>query len=77
MYLSTGKDHAGIIIARRHPAQEVAQRLLTILNEVTADEMPKSASLHLATVVSRTHVPTQCETFEQGLLSMRYCRQRS
>ena len=39
MYLSTGKDHAGIIIARRHPAQEVAQRLLIILNEVTADEM--------------------------------------
>jgi predicted nuclease of predicted toxin-antitoxin system len=38
-YLSTGKDHAGIIIARRLPAQDVAQRLLIILNAVTADEM--------------------------------------
>jgi len=38
-YLSTGKTHAGVIIARRHPAQEVAQRLLVILNAVTADEM--------------------------------------
>ena len=39
MYLSTGKDYAGIIIAGRHPAQEVAKCLLIILNEVTADEM--------------------------------------
>lgn len=38
-YLSAGKDHAGIIIARRHPAQEIVQRLLIILNAVTADEM--------------------------------------
>jgi predicted nuclease of predicted toxin-antitoxin system len=38
-YFSAGKDHAGIIIARRHPAQDIAQRLLIILNAVTADEM--------------------------------------
>jgi hypothetical protein len=38
-YLSVGEDHAGIIIARRHSAQEVAQRLLIILYAVTADEM--------------------------------------
>ena len=33
------KEHAGIIIARRHPTQEVARHLLVILNAVTADEM--------------------------------------
>jgi predicted nuclease of predicted toxin-antitoxin system len=38
-YLSAGQEHAGIIVARRHPAQEVAQHLLIILNAVTADEM--------------------------------------
>lgn len=40
-YLSAGKDHAGIIIARRHPAHDIVQRLLIILNAVTADEMQK------------------------------------
>ena len=38
-YLSAGKGHAGIIFARRHPAQDIVRRLLIILNAVTADEM--------------------------------------
>lgn len=38
-YFDQGKDHCGIIIAVRRPAQEIAQRLLIILNNVTADEM--------------------------------------
>jgi len=31
--------HYGIILAFRRPPQEMAQRLLVILNQVTADEM--------------------------------------
>lgn len=38
-YFDQGKQHCGIIIAVRRPAQEIAQRLLIILNQVTADEM--------------------------------------
>lgn len=38
-YFDQGKEHYGIIIAVRRPAQELAQRLLVILNNVTADEM--------------------------------------
>jgi Domain of unknown function (DUF5615) len=38
-YLAAGKTHDGIIIAVRHPAQEIVRRLLRILNQVTADEM--------------------------------------
>lgn len=34
-----GEEHAGIIIAVRHPAHEIARRLLLILNAITADEM--------------------------------------
>jgi hypothetical protein len=38
-WLAAGRSHAGIIIAVRRPAYEIARRLLTILNQVTADEM--------------------------------------
>jgi hypothetical protein len=31
--------HYGIIFAVRRPPQEIARRLLVILNQVTADEM--------------------------------------
>ena len=37
--LAMRKTHYGIIIAVRHPAQEIVRRLLRILNQVTADEM--------------------------------------
>jgi predicted nuclease of predicted toxin-antitoxin system len=36
---AAGKTHYGIIIAVRHPAQEIVRRLLRLLNQVTADEM--------------------------------------
>lgn len=38
-YFHASKTHYGLIIAARHPPQEVAQRLLKILNTFTADEM--------------------------------------
>lgn len=38
-YFLTGQRHFGIIIAVRRPPYEIAQRLWTILNQVTADEM--------------------------------------
>jgi predicted nuclease of predicted toxin-antitoxin system len=38
-YFSTGRAHCGIIIAVRRTPYEIVQRLLTILNQVTADEM--------------------------------------
>lgn len=38
-YFSAGNYHYGVIFAVRHPPQQVAQRLLAILNHVTADEM--------------------------------------
>ena len=38
-YLSTGKTHFGILLASRHPPQEVARRLLLLLNQVTVDEL--------------------------------------
>ena len=36
-YFSERKTHYGIIFASRHPPQEIARRLLKILNKVTAD----------------------------------------
>lgn len=39
MYFEQEKNHYGIIFAVRHPPQEIARRLLIILNHVTADEM--------------------------------------
>lgn len=38
-YFSLGRTHNGIIIAVRRPSYEILQRLLIILNQVTADEM--------------------------------------
>ncbi len=38
-YFEQEKLHYGIIVADRNPYQEIVQRLLTILNSTTADEM--------------------------------------
>jgi predicted nuclease of predicted toxin-antitoxin system len=38
-YFAEEKPHSGIIIAVRRSPQEIARRLLVILNRVTADEM--------------------------------------
>ena len=38
-YFNQEKKHYGIIFAVRHSPQEIARRLLIILNNVTADEM--------------------------------------
>jgi len=38
-YFTSGEIHHGIIIAVRRPPREIASRLLSILNQVTADEM--------------------------------------
>ena len=37
-YYASGRDHYGIIIARRRAPQELVRLLVTILNHVTADE---------------------------------------
>lgn len=38
-YFADGRKHYGIIIAVRHPPRAVVARLMTILNQTTADEM--------------------------------------
>ncbi|HEY9618986.1 MAG TPA: DUF5615 family PIN-like protein [Crinalium sp.] len=38
-YFESGQMHYGVIFAVRRPPQEIAQRLLVILNHVTSDEM--------------------------------------
>ena len=38
-YFDSEQIHYGVIYAVRRPPQEIAQRLLAILNQVTADEM--------------------------------------
>lgn len=38
-YFVAGRKHYGIIIAVRRPPQEIVTRLMTILNQTTADEM--------------------------------------
>ena len=38
-YFASGQTHDGVIFAVRRSPQEIAQRLLVILNHVTADEM--------------------------------------
>ena len=38
-YFNGGRKHYGIIIAVRRPPNEIARRLLIILNQATADEM--------------------------------------
>jgi predicted nuclease of predicted toxin-antitoxin system len=39
VYFDREQMHYGVIFAIRRPPQEIAQRLLVILNQVTADEM--------------------------------------
>jgi predicted nuclease of predicted toxin-antitoxin system len=38
-YFATGRKHYGIIIAVRRSPHEIVTRLMTILNQTTADEM--------------------------------------
>ena len=38
-YFASGKKHYGTIIAVRRPPHQIVERLLTILNRTTADEM--------------------------------------
>ncbi|NET10328.1 MAG: hypothetical protein F6K16_37640 [Symploca sp. SIO2B6] len=38
-YFDSGQTHYGVIFAVRRPPQEIAQRLLAILNQTTSDEM--------------------------------------
>jgi len=38
-YLAAGQTHCGILIATRRSPYEIVRRLLTILNQVTADEV--------------------------------------
>ncbi|NCO74557.1 MAG: hypothetical protein GW795_06520 [Cyanobacteria bacterium] len=38
-YFNLNQTHYGVIIAVRHPPQEIARRLLKIVNHLTADEM--------------------------------------
>ena len=38
-YIETGQAHAGIVIATRRRPYELTQRLLRLLNTLTADEM--------------------------------------
>ena len=38
-YFDSGQVHYGVIFAVRRSPQEIAQRLLAILNQVTSDEM--------------------------------------
>jgi predicted nuclease of predicted toxin-antitoxin system len=38
-YFVSGKNHCGIIIIADNPPQEIARRMLSILNDFTADEM--------------------------------------
>lgn len=38
-YFADGRKHYGIIIAVRRPPQEIARRVMTILNQTTAHEM--------------------------------------
>jgi len=38
-YFAAGRSHCGIVIAVRRPPRELAGRLLSLLNTVTADEM--------------------------------------
>ncbi|MBF2078373.1 MAG: DUF5615 family PIN-like protein [Synechococcales cyanobacterium T60_A2020_003] len=38
-YFNSGQTHYGVIFAVRRPPQEITQRLLAILNQITLDEM--------------------------------------
>jgi hypothetical protein len=49
-YFASGQMHYGVIFAVRRSPQEIAQRLLVILNQVTADEMLSSSAIYLVRV---------------------------
>lgn len=38
-YFAAGRKHYGIIISVRRPPHQIVERLMTILNQTTADEM--------------------------------------
>ncbi len=38
-FIASGRSHAGIIVAVRHPEPEIARRLLLLLQKFTAEEM--------------------------------------
>ena len=38
-YFAAGKEHCGIVILADNSPQEIARRMITILNDFTADEM--------------------------------------
>ena len=38
-YFASGKNHCGIIISSDNSPQEISRRIITILNDLTADEM--------------------------------------
>ena len=38
-FYETGRSHAGIFIATRHPPQRIVERLLILLDDITAEEM--------------------------------------
>jgi hypothetical protein len=38
-FYETGRTHSGIFIATRHPPQRVVQRMLILLDDITAEEM--------------------------------------
>jgi hypothetical protein len=38
-YFAAGRKHYGIIIAVRRPPKEIVTRLMTILNQTSADEI--------------------------------------
>lgn len=40
-FMAEGRSHSGIVVAVRRPPHELAQRLLTLLDSFTADEMDK------------------------------------
>lgn len=39
LWLASGRAHAGILVAVRRPVHDMARRLFSLLNTVTADEM--------------------------------------
>ena len=38
-YVDEGREHNGLILARRYPPYELLRRLMRLLDQVTADEM--------------------------------------
>ncbi len=38
-YLTQGREHAGIVVAKQNPIGETVRRLLMLLNQVSADEI--------------------------------------